>query len=462
MSIHALLGLGLLNAFLLAVGSVVLWALRGVESGWELLSTSGVGYMLGVALVGVALTIELAVGLSFSLASILITGVVLAAVAIAGRPLLRGSRHERRNAPVRGVGVVGAVYVVLVGLYLEALFRAARLMSLTTFDAWAFWVPKAQAIYYFGGLDERFFRELSAPSYPPLVPALEASAFLFMGSADVVTLHVQFWFLACGFVAALAGLLGPRVHPAFLGPCLLLALVAPRFVGRTLDPQADFLVDYFFALAALLVALWLVHRQPWLLATAACFMAGAALTKREGQLFVACVVLAGILASWRSWRYAWPRLALAAVVPVVASIPWKLWFSSRHLAGELPASGTFAFLRHLDRGWPALHSTALALFDYHLWLVALPAIAVAIALAYAAGARVLPTYTLALFVLVCAGLTWVLWSFTELELPLTQDESISPIVRLSASLVVTSAALLPVLLDSAWRGGDGIVENRCE
>ena len=51
-----------------------------------------------------------------------------------------------------------------------------------------------------------------------------------------------------------------------------------------------------------------------------------------------------------------------------------------------------------------------------------------------------------------AGLTWVLWSFTELELPFTQDEGVNPIVRLTGSLVVASAALVPLLLDLAWRG----------
>ena len=38
------------------------------------------------------------------------------------------------------------------------------------------------------------------------------------------------------------------------------------------------------------------------------------------------------------------------------------------------------------------------------------------------------------------------------ELPFVQDEGVNPIVRLSASLVVVSAAILPLLLDAAWRG----------
>jgi hypothetical protein len=63
-------------------------------------------------------------------------------------------------------------------------------------------------------------------------------------------------------------------------------------------------------------------------------------------------------------------------------------------------------------------------------------------------------------VLGAAGLTWVLWSFTELELPFVQDEGVNPIVRLSGSLVIASAALLPLLLDAAWRGTDDATPER--
>ena len=50
------------------------------------------------------------------------------------------------------------------------------------FDAWSFWVPKAKAIYFFGGLDEEFFTELPGASYPLLVPVLDAAAFHAMGA----------------------------------------------------------------------------------------------------------------------------------------------------------------------------------------------------------------------------------------------------------------------------------------
>ncbi len=311
MTVRALLGLALANVVVLATGGCLLWGGRGLRSWTELARLSGLAYMLGVGGLGITFTIELVLGVPFRPVTILLT---CAALAAAGLVLGRCLGHERpplRGGGPHGLSLVAASYCGLVVVYVEAVFRAGRLAALSNFDGWAFWVPKAQALYFFGGLDEQFFRELANPTYPPLVPALEAATFHAMGSADVVTLHLQFWGFLTGFIAAVVGLLAPRVHAALLWPVLLLVLVAPRVVARSLEPQADFLLDYFVALAALLVALWLVERRAWQLGFASVFLAGAMLTKREGQLLVACIVVAALAASWGTRRSAWPRVALA-------------------------------------------------------------------------------------------------------------------------------------------------------
>ena len=454
MTVRALLGLGVANLVVLVTGSCLLAGARRQWSWVELVRLSGLGYLTGVAALGVTLSVELVAGVPFRLATLVLTclGLAIAGLAL-GRLVGRVDPPPRRR-PSGGLALVAASYGALVVVYLEAVFRAGRLAALSNYDGWAFWVPKAETIYTFGGLDERFFSALPNPTYPPLVPALEAAAFHVMGSPDVVTLHVQFWFFLTGFVAAVAGLLGPRVHAALLWPVLLLVLVAPRVVVRSLEPQADFVLDYFFALAALLVALWLVERRGWQLGVASLFLAGAMLTKREGQLLAACVVLAALAASWGARRYAWPRIALAGGCAVILAVPWRVWFSSRDLTGEFPSSGLLRLLDHLDRPWPALQSVARALVDYELWLLVLPLAGLAIALALVAGARVLPVYAALVYLLAAAGFVWVLWSFTELELPFVQDEGVNPIVRLSGSLVLLSAGLVPLLLDAAWRGSD--------
>jgi hypothetical protein len=452
MTVSALLGLALLNALILGVGIAALWALRGWRSWADLATLSGVAYMLGVALVGIALTFELVLGVTFSRVTVIVTALGLVLASVVARRSFASWRPVVPDGPVRGLTVIAAAFGALVLVYLESLFRASRLAGLSAWDAWAFWVPKAKAIYFFGGLDAQFFGELPNPTYPPLVPALEASAFHFMGSADVVTLHVQFWFFACGFVAAVVGLLAPRVPPLLLWPFLVLVLAAPRVVGRTLDPQADFLLDYVFALAALLVALWLAERQPWQLASASLLLGAAMLTKRDGLLLAGCVILAALVASWRDRRYAWPRIGLTAACAVAAAVPWRIWFSSRDLSGELPATGLSGMLESVDRAWPAFRSVLSTALDYDLWLVVLPVVLASVVLAFVAGARALPAFALVLYGSLIAGFTAVLWSFTELELPFVQDEGVNPIVRLTGSLVVLSAALVPLLLDAAWRG----------
>jgi hypothetical protein len=454
MTVRALLGLAIGNVIVLGAGGCLLWGAHGLRSWTELARLSGFAYMIGVAGLGVALSLELVVGVPVRLATVVLTCVALAlAGLILGRLLGRDAPPLRRRVSF-GLGLVSASYGALVAVYVEAVFRAGRLAPLSNYDGWAFWVPKAEAIYFFEGLDEQFFRELANPTYPPLVPALEAAAFHAMGSPDVVTLHVQFWFFLTGFVAAVAGLLAPRVHAALLWPVLLLVLVAPRVVARSLEPQADFMLDYFFALAALLVALWLVERRAWQLNVASLFLAGAMLTKRDGQLLAACVVVAALVASWGARRFAWPRIALAGGCALALAVPWRLWFTSRELHGELPASGFLGPFDHLDRPWPALQSVVRALLDFELWLLVLPLTGLAIALALLAGARVLPLYAALVYGLAVTGFVWVLWSFTQLELPFVQDEGVNPIVRLCGSLVLLSAGLVPLLLDAAWRGGD--------
>ena len=453
MTVRSLLGLVVLNLFALAVGSGLLWGLRGWRSWWERARVVGLAYMLGVAGLGVALTLSLVLGIPFSLLTILLTGLVLAVGGLLVGIRLGRPRPVLGPAP-RRIGLAGAALAALVIVYLEALFRAARLSGLYAFDAWSFWVPKAKAIYFFDGLDEQFFSELPNATYPPLVPTIEATAFHFMGSADVVTLHVQFWFLLAGFVYAVAGLLATRVPPVLLWSFALLALVSPRVVGRTLEPQADFTLDYLFALAALLVALWLIERQPWQLASATLFLGATMLTKREGQLLAACVVAAALVASWRDWRNAWPRLGLVSAGALALAVPWRIWYVSHDLTGEFPESGVTGLLDTLERARPSLQSVLSSAFSVDLWTVVLPLVIAAIVLAFIAGARVLPVYATLVYALALAGFTWAIWSFTELGVPVEQDEAINPVVRLTASLVVLSAALVPLLLDAAWRGTD--------
>jgi hypothetical protein len=454
LSLGAILGLLALNLWLFVVGVCVLFGLRGWNSWVEFGRLSGLAYMCGVGSLGIMWVWQLTVSIDMSLATIFGSGVIIAVAAV-----LVGLRLGRRlpprptvRKPPLQLSLIAALFGGLAGVYLEAQFRAGRLAGLYEFDAWSFWVPKAQAIYYFGGLDGRFFHDLAGQSYPPLVPALEAAAFHFMGAADEVTLHLQFWFLLLGFVGAVVGLLSSRVPPFLLWPFLLLVLVTPHVVDHALQPQADFLLDEFFGLAALLLALWLKDRSNWELGGAALFLAGAMLTKREGYVLAACALLAALIVTRPHARGLWPRLGAVGLVAGAATVPWRVLLGVRDLEGGGPEAGGLGLLAHAERAWPSLRLALSTLFDFHVWLVLAPLLVFAILAGFMRGDRQFSGYA-ALLSLLCVGaFTWSTWAFPSL--PITKAASLNPIVRFTGSLALAATWLIPLLLASTRRVGE--------
>ena len=340
--------------------------------------------------------------------------------------------------------LVSAASVALAGLFLEALFRTARLSSLQEYDAWAFWVPKGLAIFFFDGLDAHVFTTAPNATYPPLQPVLDAAAFHAMGGPDVVTLHVQFWFLVVGAVAAVAGLLHRHAPAWLLWPPLLLVLVVPRFGERLLAPQADVLLQVLVVVAALLVALWLRDRGDWRLGAAAVLLAAGANTKREGILLAASVLAAGFVFSRPRW---WPRLAAASAFVAVTVLPWRTWAGRHDIGAGAPSSpfGNGRFRGALDLSFEVLYSNAR-------WSV-LPVVAtIALAAALVWGDRRLAGYLALLGVLFFAGGVWSTAGFPELAI--SANEGGNPIVRYTGSMIFLAAVALPLLLTSVWRAGE--------
>jgi hypothetical protein len=444
LTVHALAGLLGLNLWALTVGAGVLFLVRGWSSWGEFGRLAGLAYMLGIAALGIAWVWELTIGIPISLATIFGTGGVLLLVSATGGRCLRRRLPPLPRPRATAPSLTTALFVGLAIVYFQAMFRAGRLTPLYEFDAWSFWIPKAKAIYYFGGLDHQFFHDLPGQSYPPLLPALEAAAFHFMGSPDVVSLHLQFWFLLVGFVAAAVGLLAVRVPAVVLWPPVLLVLVTPYVIQRALQPQADFLLDELFALAALLVGLWLLERAGWQLAAAGILLAGAMSTKREGYLLAAVVLAAALLASVRDARATWPSLILVSALAFAATIPWRVLLVVRHLGRGGPEAGGAGLLSNADRAWPSLELALSTVFDFRFWLVVAPVALVAIALSFLAGGRLFSTFALLLYALAIAGFTWITWSFPDL--PITKNAAVNPIARLTASVILVSAVLVPMLL----------------
>ena len=441
MTVRALAGLAALNLAYAVVGLTFLWATRGLRTWGIVLRLAGLGYLLGLAAFGTVWTALLVAGLPFGGIEISISLVALAAACIVAGRLRRA--QVPRGLPRIGakpIVLVSATGIALAGLYLEALFRAARLHSLQAYDAWAFWVPKGMAIFFFGDFDEHVFTTAPNATYPPLQPIVDAAAFHAIGDADAVTLHVQFWFLVVGAVWAVAGLLHRHTPPWLLWPSLLLVLVVPRFGERLLTPQADVLLDVLVVVAALLVALWIRDAAGWRLAAAVVLLAGAVNTKREGILFAAGVLaVAFVVARPRHWR----RLVAASAVVGLAVLPWRIW-AERH---DIPA-GTPPTFRG-DRLADAVQLSFEVLYSNARWSVVPIVATIALGAAVVWGDRRLAAYVGLLALVLFAGGVWSTVGFEELAI--TADESGNPIVRYTGSIILLGAAAIPVLLSSAWR-----------
>jgi hypothetical protein len=455
MTLRAIAGLVVLHGFFLVVGAGVLWGLRGWRWWTELARLAGLAYLLGIASLVVVFTLELVLGIPFEPWTILASGVAL----VAGG-LLVGRRRGRPWPELHPPGwrfpvpsLLSSIFLAAIGIYFLAFFRSDRLAELYDWDAWFTWTLKAKTLYFFGGLEEWIF---GAPvhaggdhsGYPPGFPEIQAASFHAMGSADVVTLNLTYWFLTLGFAGAVAGLLAPRVRSSILLPTLLLVLVLPGLTGIPVPGGADRPLAFFLAAAALLVFLWLEDRARWQLAAAALLLAGAFLTKREGLLLGACVVLAAFGATWADRRWAWPRVAAVAAIAFALSLPWRIWVAANGFRGDEPQTGFLGFLEDFDRAWPSLRIAVHALFGWDFWLV-LPAVTVAAAiLAFLAGARRPAIFAVVFLAAAAAANAWVTWSHPLFGL--TLDYSLNPATRFMVTPVLVAGALTPLLLERAW------------
>lgn len=445
-------GLLLLNALFLLAGSGLLWGVRGWTDWVDWLSLSGVAYMAGLATSAVLTTVVLSLGGSASTAEILLVTLVPAAAGavlgfVARRPAPRLGRIPRPFSAGDWAAVIFAACTVVL---LAAFFRVARGQPLTDWDAWTFWIPKAKVIYFFGGIDAPIFRTLEGGSYPLFVPALDAMGFRFMGGADTTLLGVQYWLLLAGLVAAVAGLLRRLAPPALVWLFAAAIVVLPSLDHRLLTRIGDWPLDILFCLAALALVRWLLTDERWALGLFGVMLAGTLATKREGQLLAACLVVGAVAAlGWRR-RRSWLVLAVAAAAYVV-NIPWRLWWTSRHLASDTPGGGILGSTLHLSRAPASFRLVLRLLFDFQLWNGAVPVALAAALILLTQARRELAVFFLVTGVLATVGWAWVNWS--DPSLVLSTADSQNPTDRAVGSLALFSLVMAPLLLGAIFRLG---------
>jgi hypothetical protein len=382
---------------------------------------------------------------------------LLVALVLAGLGALLAGRFAPLGAPERPqlggrpLALAAGAFLLLVVGYA---FRRAQLQGASsTWDAWAFWLPKAKSLVYFDGIDTGAggFTTFAHPYYPPLVPAMDAAAFRFVDSTDATALPLQEWILFAAFLAAAAALLARRVPPVVLWPSLLAVAAMPAFVRLLGSALADFPLAILFALAGICGALWLVEGAGAYLGVATVLLAGATLTKAEGRALGLLLVGALVLGTLLGRRRGWLGLAALAGAVVVPAFLWGRWVS----AHDLPRSGDYRLGDLFDPGYLAdrigrLGTAVSELPGFLLapdrWLLAVPLV-LAAALVAAARRPDLAVFAGAVLVLGFAGLATIYW----IGQPPVEFYLETSAERTAASLALFSGSLLPLLLAEALR-----------
>ncbi len=417
---------------------------------------AGLSLALGWATFAVIASLALVVGLALSAWQIVALSAAVAAgtlLRIRRGPRSEGSEHSDEGwRRYLGLGAAGLLASYLGLLVLRSLFASAD----TNYDSWAFWLSKAQAIYFFGGLDTSSggFTSFDNPEYPPAAPALDAAVFHFAGGVETSALPFQHALLGAAFFVAAAALLSTRVQGWILWPSLLVLALAPNIAFYLEAALADLAVAYFVGLGAIACALWLLEEMRGTLPLAGIFLAAASLTKTEGFMLSAVLVVALTLATLvrtRQPRRRRPLLLLAAA-PILALSAWKVWLAANdqplgsvlYSVSDALRPGYLA--ERIDRLTYAAGELLGLVFDPQRWLLIAP-------LALLAGVvtlirrPALGIFYLGWLVIGFVGLTSVYW-ISNADVAWHVGTSAN---RVAASLMVFAGVLLPLLLAELGR-----------
>jgi hypothetical protein len=445
------LGLAGLDLLFLAAGLSLLCGVGLVRSWRSAVRYGGLALFAGWAAVGVVASLLAVAGASLATWQIVLTGAGVAACSLALTPRVRSAALASRRAE-RGAALsitAGATGLLL--LYLIQTLRGSIVEVTTAWDAQTFWVPKAAAIVYQGGIhagDGRF-TSFANPDYPLFSPVQDAISFRFMGRVDPAGLPGQHWVIALAFLWAIAGLLVARVRPLLLAPGLALLVLMPSFGNLIGSSLGDEPLALLVALAGLIGALWLLERDPRLLVVCGVLTTAAAVTKVEG--LPAALILPVLLAAATRLR-AWRPLLVLAIVPVLADVPWRLWMRAHHV----PNNSAFPYSKLLDPGFlagridrlgTALDEVPGYLFSLDAWLLAVP-VALGLAALLVRRRPALSVLVLGTVGLAFLGNVAIYW-ISPLPIHWYIDTSAARVVSSSALFCAT---LAPLLLSEALAG----------
>jgi hypothetical protein len=291
----------------------------------------GLSYLAGWATLGLLVTLGLLLGAGESLPLVLAVAAVaiVACLWLAGNaaPLPISAVAQSHNPFARAATWVGWALVAVAAASAAAVASAAEWNATEDFDAFNFWIPKAQVIYWSHGLNAELWGLFAHPEYPPLAPAVDAMTFLFAGMHPSL-LPAQRVILGIAFLLAVVAVLGRYVPSWVLLPFVAALATATWFWGALGSVMVDSPVAYLVGAGAATGFLWLLERHPAWLVLAWIFIAAAALTKFEGLFFGGLLALTLVGTAFvrfgrRGLPAAWLLLAPAGIVL------WRIWLS-RH------------------------------------------------------------------------------------------------------------------------------------
>jgi hypothetical protein len=444
------LGWILVHALFVAAGGGLLAALGlvrpSVRGGlWAL----GPSYLAGVAVVVLPLIALAVAGVTVSLATILVVGLLeagglFAFATMRGEPgratlpaVLGDLRAERVLVATLAVGLAG--YLLFAGVSVTD--------APVGWDAAHMWELKALALYHYDGVPAQVFTNISALApfhldYPLMQPMFEATIYHGLGHEAVQYVHVELWGLWAAALWTAAWLLAPGRRALTWLPFVVAIGVAGGAQNAPVLGNADVTAGLFVGLGALALGLWLEKRQTPHLILGALFLAAGANGKKEGLVFAAAVAVAvvAVMLGLRAWR-ALGRLAVAGAGALVFVVPWLIYVRANDLpSGDTtPLSTIFSgsFLAdRVDRLGPSIEST-LGWLVNSIWTYAAPALlAVAVVCFVVRFARPLAVYYVTAIALMICGLLWIYWTgnFGDLRSWLSVTG-----LRVTGTMAITSA-----------------------
>ena len=357
----------------------------------------GASYLAGLGLTGI---------LSAHLALVHVTYGWIMLVAVCVASLLVAFRLGRLPSATLTrprLGHVGwSSLIALLALLLHA-WPVFRDKPLDDYDAWAMWGMKGKALDLFGWANPHLFASPGAEplhlDYPLLIPSLEAVASRAMGGFDPQRIHLQFLLFGVAGIAAFHGYFRQAISRRLLWPWLVVIAAAPAFMGQLLTAYADIPMALFVGAAVLASARWVGEGAIGIPAAPAFFLACGALTKNEGVVYAAAVLVALLVSTRRL-----AAVIAAGVVVEAVLLPWQIWLAARHVHTDTLLTAHSLEVHHPGIAPLALHALLGPAVALSAWPLILPLFGIAALLARATHVSV---FAVTFVVVAFLGLDWI-------------------------------------------------------